>query len=113
MKIVIDTKDLNKIDKVIKKIIKESPDELDSLLKETVSEMEGHARQLAPVKSGHLRRNIKKSGNKNNYELKSEADYSLFVEYGNRYHPGTPFFRSAIEKSLANFKDKVSRSFNI
>lgn len=77
---------------------------------ETAIDIERTAKELAPVKTGHLRRSIR-------YEVENqadvisgvviaEADYSIFQELGTRYMPGKFFMQRALE---ANFKKGQER----
>lgn len=121
MQIRIDDKDLKELNKTLTKIAKDSPKEVDQLLKETASHIQGQAKQLAPVGKypkgsgrvgGWLRKNITKGKDEQGYFVSSNADYSIWVEYGNRWWKGKSFFRPAIEQGLKYMEQEVKKRFN-
>lgn len=100
------------MNKTLTKIAKDSPKEVDQLLRDTASHIQGQAKQLAPVDTGWLRKNIVKGKDDNGYYISSNADYSLWVEYGNRWWTGKSFFRPAIEQGLKYLEQEAKNRFN-
>lgn len=112
MQIKIDDKDLKELNKAMDKIIKNSPQDADKLLQDTATHIQGQAKQLAPVDTGWLRKNIVKGKDANGYYVNSNAEYSLWVEYGNRWWTGVSFFRHSIENGMKYMEQEVKNRFN-
>lgn len=121
MQIRIDDSDLKELKKTYKKLSKQSPQDLDNLLKDTTAHIEGDMKQNAPVGQypkgsgrvgGWLRKNIRKGKDENGYFVSSDAEYSLWVEYGNRWWSGVKFFRPAIENGMKYMESEIKRRFN-
>lgn len=55
------------------------------------------ARQLVPVRTGFLKRSIRRVREGGKYILRALAHYALYVEYGTRYMAAQPFLRPALE----------------
>ena len=120
MQIRIDDSDLKEIYKTINQIVKDSPKEVEKLLNDTASHIEAEAKQKAPVGiypkgsgkvGGWLRRNIKKGKDDKGHFVRSNAEYSLWVEYGNRWWTGVSFFRPAIENGLKYMEQEIRNRF--
>ena len=58
------------------------------------------ARQLVPVKTGHLRRSIYAKISEWVTEVGAEATYAMFVELGTRYMRARPFIYPAVQECL-------------
>lgn len=71
-------------------------------------------KQLAPVDTGFMRDNIKQSEQANADNLKSvvesEADYSVFVEYGTVNQDAQPFFTPAFESARRQVNNGLLRA---
>lgn len=120
LQIKIDASDLKKLQATLDKIEKQAPEDLEKLFKDTTSEIEADAKLNAPVGvyppgsnrvGGWLRKNIKKFKDSTGYGVKSGAEYSLWVEYGNRWWSGKPFFRPAIEKGIKYMEQEIKHRF--
>jgi len=58
------------------------------------------AKQLVPVRSGHLRSSIYAKIREWVAEVGAEAAYALFVEFGTRYMRARPYLYPAIQEHL-------------
>jgi HK97 gp10 family phage protein len=58
------------------------------------------AKQLAPVRTGHLRSSIYANISEWVAEIGAEATYALFVEFGTRYMQAQPYLYPAIQEYL-------------
>jgi len=58
------------------------------------------AKQLAPVRTGHLRSSIYAKISEWVAEIGAEATYALFVELGTRYMQAQPYLYPAIQEHL-------------
>jgi len=58
------------------------------------------AKQLAPVRTGHLRSSIYSKISEWVAEIGAEATYALFVELGTRYMQAQPYLYPAIQEHL-------------
>jgi HK97 gp10 family phage protein len=58
------------------------------------------AKQLAPVRTGHLRSSIYTNISEWVAEIGAEATYALFVELGTRYMQAQPYLYPAIQEHL-------------
>lgn len=120
MQIRIDDSDLKEINKIAHNIISQSPQKLDEILKNTATHIQGEAKRKAPVgkypkgsnrTGGFLRRNIIKGKDGDGYFVKSNANYSLYVEYGNRWWSGVSFLRPAIESGMVYLGKEAKKSY--
>jgi HK97 gp10 family phage protein len=71
------------------------------------------AQQLAPVDTGYMRDNIKQTDQATTEHLRSEitseADYSVFVEYGTVNMDAQPFFTPAFESARRQVNNNLKR----
>ncbi len=111
MQIKIDDKDLIEFHKLMDRMIRWHPKKVDQLLQNTATHIQGHAKQLAPVDTGWLEKNIVKGKDTNGYYVNSNADYSVWVEYGNRWWTGKSYFRPAIEMGMKYLEQEVKNTF--
>jgi HK97 gp10 family phage protein len=58
------------------------------------------AKQLAPVRTGHLRSSIYAKIQEWVAEIGAEASYAMFVEFGTRYMAARPYLYPAIQEYL-------------
>ena len=58
------------------------------------------ARQLVPVRTGHLRRSIYAKISEWVAEIGAEATYAVFIELGTRYMKARPFIFPAVQEYL-------------
>jgi hypothetical protein len=115
MKFEITTGSKKELEKFLAKELKKGNENMDKVLKLTTKHIQGQAKQLAPTGEypnskrvgGWLKKNIitKKVGNA--YEVQSNADYSLWVEYGNRWWKGVSFFRPAIKNGYKFLEKQI------
>jgi HK97 gp10 family phage protein len=87
---------------------KEAMERFDSAMQEHVhklleswaEEVKSLAKQLAPVRTGHLRSSIYSNVQEWVAEIGAEATYALFVEFGTRYMQARPFLYPAVQEYL-------------
>ena len=113
MQIRIDADDLKEITSTVKHLLNTAPEEMETLLQQTAKHIEGQARQLHQPDTGWLRKNIIAKKTKEGYEVQSNADYSLWVEYGTRKMTAKPYFRPAIERGMEYLEQELKNRFKI
>jgi HK97 gp10 family phage protein len=93
-------------DEANKKLLEEA----SRALNDAASSMAGLAQQLAPVDTGYMRDHILQTqeATESNLEsiVESQADYSLYVEFGTVNMDAQPFFTPAFESAKRQL-DKV------
>jgi HK97 gp10 family phage protein len=70
------------------------------LLASWAADVKALAKQLAPVRTGHLRSSIYAKISEWVAEIGAEATYALFVELGTRYMQAQPYLYPAIQEHL-------------
>jgi HK97 gp10 family phage protein len=65
------------------------------------------AKQLAPIRTGHLRRSIYAEIREWVAEIGAEAAYALFVEFGTRYMQASPYLYPAIQGHLPRLEQII------
>ena len=65
------------------------------------------AKQLVPVRTGHLRSSIYASIKEWVAEIGAEATYALFVELGTRYIKAQPYLYPAIQEHLPRLEQII------
>jgi len=65
-----------------------------------VADVKALAKQLAPVKTGHLRSSIYAKISEWVAEIGAEATYAMFIELGTRYMQAQPYLYPAIQEHL-------------
>ena len=70
-----------------------------------------NAKRNAPVDTGHLVGNIKYDPfiQEKRVEIRSDADYSGYVEFGTRSQSAQPYFVPAIRLAVRNLKKDLDR----
>lgn len=104
MEIKINKFDQELLEAAIKRLRDQYPDsaihEFNRFGDDVVEEMKTNA----PYRTGHLRDNISRKkirqGRGGGVEIKSDAGYSGFVEYGTRHFHERPFFFKAIQQNI-------------
>lgn len=69
-------------------------------LENWAAEVQALAKQLVPVRTGHLRSSIYTKISDWMAEIGAEATYALFVEFGTRYMQAHPYLYPAIQEHL-------------
>ena len=94
------------------------PDELAEKVKthvqETAFKMERDMKKLAPVDTGHLRRNINVSMDIEDKGATATVgsgtlDYAIHVEFGTVRRPATPYFYPIVFKYKKTFINKLNK----
>jgi HK97 gp10 family phage protein len=70
------------------------------LLASWAADVKALAKQLVPVRTGHLRSSIYAKIQEWVAEIGAEATYALFVEFGTRYMQAQPYLYPAIQEYL-------------
>ena len=71
------------------------------------------AKQLVPVKTGHLRDSIYAKISEWVAEIGSEAAYALFVEFGTRRMRARPYLFPAIQEHLPRLEEIVCEAIDV
>jgi len=70
------------------------------------------AKQLVPVRTGHLRSSIYAKIQEWVAEIGAEATYALFVEFGTRYMQAKPFLYPAIQEHLPRLEKIICEAID-
>jgi len=70
------------------------------------------AKQLAPVRTGHLRSSIYAKIQEWVAEIGAEATYALFVEFGTRYMAARPYLYPAIQEHLPRLEQIICEAID-
>jgi len=70
------------------------------------------ARQLVPVRTGHLRSSIYAKIQEWVAEVGAEAGYALFVEFGTRYMRARPYLFPAIQEHLPRLEQIICEAID-
>ena len=70
------------------------------------------AKQLAPVRTGHLRSSIYAKIQGWVAEIGAEATYALFVELGTRYMQASPYLYPAIQEHLPRLEQIICEALD-
>lgn len=85
--------------------------EVDKLTDEWATTVVRVAEMKAPMRTGRLKRSIKKVSTKGGYTITVNAPYAVYVEYGTRHRAANPFFKPAVEAANRQFKPKFRTIF--
>lgn len=100
---------LNEFRRMVSNLTEEVQQDVRELVRETTLGIEADAKNLAPVDTGNLRRNIKSkiTGDGLTGEVTSHAEYGMSVEFGTSKSPAQPYFMPAWERNTRNFKNDL------
>ena len=111
----MDPADQQRLDLIIKNLQQHAPDafrqELATYSEELVEEMKANA----PHDTGFMRDNVERTklrGIQEGWEIKSNAGYSGYVEYGTRHKAARPWFFRAIDETQQWFYNNLIRRFD-
>ena len=76
------------------------------------TDVEALARQLVPVRTGHLRSTIYAKIQEWVAEVGAEATYALFVEFGTRHMRERPFLFPAIQEHLPRLEQIICEAID-
>ncbi|MCA1025784.1 HK97 gp10 family phage protein [Cytobacillus kochii] len=87
----------------------EVQEQTKELVRETTLAIEADAKNLAPIDTGYLRRNIKSKIENGGHigVVTSNAEYGDKVEYGTSKTPAQPYFNPAYERNIVEFKSRL------
>jgi len=80
---------------------------IHSQLASWAADVKALAKQLVPVRTGHLRDSIYAKIREWVAEIGAEAAYSVFVEFGTRYMRARPYLYPAIQKHLPHLEQII------
>jgi len=82
------------------------------LLASWAADVKALAKQLVPVRTGHLRSSIYAKIQEWVAEIGAEATYALFVEFGTRYMQAQPFLYPAIQEHLPRLEEIICEAID-
>jgi len=82
------------------------------LLASWAADVKALAKQLAPVRTGHLRSSIYAKIQGWVAEIGAEATYALFVEFGTRYMQAQPYLYPAIQEHLPRLEQIICEAID-
>ena len=82
------------------------------LLASLAADVKALAKQLAPVRTGHLRSSIYAKIQDWIAEIGAEATYALFVEFGTRYMQAQPYLYPAIQEHLPRLEQIICEAID-
>jgi len=82
------------------------------LLASWAADVKALAKQLAPVRTGHLRSSIYAKIQEWVAEIGAEATYALFVEFGTRYMQAQPYLYPAIQEHLPRLEQIICEAID-
>jgi HK97 gp10 family phage protein len=82
------------------------------LLASWAADVKTLAKQLAPVRTGHLRSSIYAKIQEWVAEIGAEATYALFVEFGTRYMQAQPYLYPAIQEHLPRLEQIICEAID-
>lgn len=95
---------------LVSNMTEEVLNETKELVKSTTLSVEADAKNLAPVDTGHLRRNIV-STMEDEFTgiVTSNSEYGMHVEFGSSKTPAQPYFMPAYDKHAKDFNKKMKK----
>ena len=82
-----------------------------NVVKNATEQTKANAKEKAPVDTGFMKSHIKTSyPAQKTGEVRSEASYSGFVEYGTRYMADQPFMKPALEDAIDEYKSDLLKT---
>jgi len=115
MGITIEFEGVGDVVSSIKKFTRQVEENIKKALEESSVNIEGKARQKAPVLTGNLKRAITHkmvddgfTGEIGTYDV----EYAPHVEYGTSKTPARPYLRPSLEEELPNLKTLLERAIN-
>lgn len=86
-------------------------DAVDAELNDAAEEIKFLAQELVPVKTGLLRSSIHVERIDHlAVQVRADADYAAYVEYGTSRAPAQPFMTPAIEAVRAGYQARIARA---
>jgi HK97 gp10 family phage protein len=114
MKIELDKNDYDKLQAKLLKLGAVDKTALSTEIGKAALNIARDMKKIAPVDSGNLRRNIKAVVNNKQAEIRSDAPYSGYVEFGgkNPKRPGAeiPFFYPSVNKGIKNMISSIDNT---
>lgn len=110
MRVELDKRDHRKLVRKLERLEKLSTDDFRILLFRTGFTMAKDIKSPPiPVDTGNLRRNVRFDGK----NIRSDAKYSGYIEFGTKYMKAQPFFfykvNAGIKKFIANVETKIKQ----
>ena len=86
--------------------------QVHSQLASWAADVKALAKQLVPVRTGHLRSSIYASIKEWVAEIGAEATYALFVELGTRHMKAQPYLYPAIQEHLPRLEQIIPEAID-
>jgi HK97 gp10 family phage protein len=83
---------------------------LETVVEQTAAQIEGGAKEGAPVDTGNLRASITHSASGLEGEVSVGADYAVHVHYGTEHQSPQPFLLDAVNEAEADFQNRINRA---
>lgn len=114
MKLELDQNSYNKLQGKLTKLKAIDKTALSTEIGKGALKMAREMKKIAPVDKGNLRRNIKSVVNNKQAEIRSDAPYSGYVEFGgkNPKRPGAeiPFFYPTVNKGIKEMMASIDNT---
>jgi HK97 gp10 family phage protein len=89
------------------------PREIGNALTDSAESIVDNAQANAPVDTGYLRDHIIITQNTDEeVTIESQADYSVYVEFGTRYMDAQPYFMPAVEAGQAQLLTNIENAID-
>ena len=108
--------DTREVEQALAKFHEKLQVELEVAVDNTCNFIESAAKQMAPVLTGYLRDNIRKGVIKTvkaviSGEVKSDAEYSIWVEGGTAYRSAQPYLRPVLKRAESVLRNEIAEAF--
>ena len=107
IEITCDVKGIEKFQEAMRQFDSGMQRHVHRLLAGWVADVKALAKQLVPVRTGHLRSSIYAKISEWVAEIGAEATYALFVELGTRRMQARPYLYPAIQEYLPQLEDII------
>ena len=111
MALSVNPQDLKELNETFRKL-KGFPEVIDEELENFAIDSVEEAQAIAPVDTGNLRRNIRFSPIAQGVEIRSDAPYSEYVEFGTVRQREQPFFFNTIRRNLEETIKRLENRFD-
>jgi HK97 gp10 family phage protein len=110
LEIKCDVKGVEKFQEAMKQFDSGMQRHVHRLLASWAADVKALARQLVPVRTGHLRQSIYAEVREWVVQIGAEATYALFVELGTRYMQARPYLYPAIQAYLPELESIIQEA---
>jgi HK97 gp10 family phage protein len=110
LEIKFDVKGVEKFQEAMKQFDSGMQRHVHRLLASWAADVKALARQLVPVRTGHLRQSIYAEVREWVVQIGAEATYALFVELGTRHMQARPYLYPAIQAYLPELESIIQEA---